>query len=110
MKHPPFVVESAFVRHEQTPIAHPVKTAFGVMKARHAVFLIVEDETGKAGVGESWINFPVWGFLNRIHDFEEAVIPFLTGLEVVNIPETVGQLYEMLKGPAQWPLLYCFLL
>ena len=44
INHRPFVVKNAYVRHEKTPITHPVKTAFGVMKARHAVFLLVEDE------------------------------------------------------------------
>ncbi|MFK7804947.1 MAG: mandelate racemase/muconate lactonizing enzyme family protein [Anaerolineae bacterium] len=100
LSHQPFTISNASVRHEQTPITHPVKTAFGTMTARHAVFLIVENEAGQAGVGESWINFPVWGHLNRIHDFEEAIVPFLIGREVAHVPNTIRELYDLLKGPA----------
>ncbi|MFT5196713.1 MAG: D-galactarolactone cycloisomerase, partial [Candidatus Promineifilaceae bacterium] len=101
LTHRPITITNAFIRHEQTPILHPVKTAFGTMTARHAVFLIVENEAGQTGVGESWVNFPVWGHLNRIHDFEEAIIPFLVKCEIGHIPDTVCQLYDLLKGPAQ---------
>ena len=101
ISHQPITITNAYVRHEQTPIAHPVKTAFGTMTARHAVFLIVENSAGQTGVGESWINFPIWGHLNRIHDFEEAIVPFLIGREVTHVPETVSQLYHLLKGPAR---------
>ena len=60
LNHHSITIKNAYVRHEKTEIAHPVKTAFGTMNARHAVFLVVESESGQIGVGESWINFPVW--------------------------------------------------
>ena len=36
----------------------PVRTAFGVMPDRPAIFLSVEDKDGARGWGEIWCNFP----------------------------------------------------
>ena len=101
LQHKPFQIINATARCESTPIKHVVKTAFGVMKARHAVFLLLENEAGQVGVGESWINFPVWGHRTRIAAFEQAIIPWLAGRVVENVVETVVQLYRVLEGPAR---------
>ncbi len=51
-------VEAKVVR---TPIAVPVRTSFGMMRDRPALFLRVTDADGAAGFGEVWCNFPRWG-------------------------------------------------
>lgn len=40
------------------PLATPVRTSFGVMPARPAVFVRVTDRDGISGWGEAWCNFP----------------------------------------------------
>ena len=98
--HPPFVVQQATVRHETTPISQPVKTAFGAMHERHAVFLLLRSAQRQVGVGESWINFPHWAPWERAAAYEQTIIPWLTGREVNNVITTVQELYAALRGPA----------
>jgi D-galactarolactone cycloisomerase len=42
----------------RTPIKQPVRTSFGTMTERAAVFVRVEDSDGARGWGEIWCNFP----------------------------------------------------
>lgn len=42
----------------RTPIKDPVRTSFGTMTERAAVFVRVEDSEGAHGWGEIWCNFP----------------------------------------------------
>jgi L-alanine-DL-glutamate epimerase-like enolase superfamily enzyme len=42
----------------RTPIKEPVRTSFGIMTERAAVFVRVEDSEGARGWGEIWCNFP----------------------------------------------------
>lgn len=42
----------------RTPIKEPVRTSFGIMTERAAVFVRVEDSDGAHGWGEVWCNFP----------------------------------------------------
>ncbi|TMJ28730.1 MAG: mandelate racemase/muconate lactonizing enzyme family protein [Alphaproteobacteria bacterium] len=42
----------------RTPIEEPVRTSFGTMTERAAVFVRVEDSDGARGWGEIWCNFP----------------------------------------------------
>jgi D-galactarolactone cycloisomerase len=42
----------------RTPIKDPVRTSFGTMTERAAVFVRVEDSDGGRGWGEIWCNFP----------------------------------------------------
>jgi len=42
----------------RTPIKEPVRTSFGTMTERAAVFVRVEDSDGARGWGEIWCNFP----------------------------------------------------
>lgn len=98
---PPFSVADADVKHERIPIDHPVKTAFGVMQERHAVLLLLEDGSGQVGVGESWVNFPLWAAWERVALFTHGFIPYLWGSHVDSIPEYIGKMYEDFVGPAR---------
>ena len=42
-------------------IAEPVRTSFGLMRDRAAVFVRVQDSDGAHGWGEVWCNFPTVG-------------------------------------------------
>ena len=42
----------------RVPIKDPVRTSFGTMTERAAVFVKAEDSDGARGWGEIWCNFP----------------------------------------------------
>ena len=93
-------IQGALTIHKSVPISHHIKTAFGTMKCREAVFIIIEDETGKRGIGDSWVNFPVWAPPARLAMYERAIIPAIEGEEVTDIPEFTTRIYERLLGQA----------
>jgi len=96
-----FSIQIGRVRHERVPIAHHVKTAFGVMTERHAVLLVLEDAAGAAGVGESWVNFPLSAPWERVAAFEHGFIPYLEGRAVEAVPAFMEQMYRAFVGPAR---------
>ena len=98
--YPPFVVQQATVRHERTAIPQPVKTAFGTMHERHAVFLLLSSAQKQVGVGESWVNFPHWAPWERVAAYEQSIIPWLTGREISDVITIMQELYAALRGPA----------
>jgi L-alanine-DL-glutamate epimerase-like enolase superfamily enzyme len=60
------------------PVATPVRTSFGVMHDRPAVFVRVEDEDGAFGWGEVWCNFPSCGAEHRARLLDTVVAPLVT--------------------------------
>ena len=60
------------------PIATPVRTSFGTMHDRPAVFVRVEDADGATGWGEAWCNFPSVGAEHRARLLESVVAPLAT--------------------------------
>ncbi len=60
------------------PVATPVRTSFGTMHDRPAVFVRVEDDEGAVGWGEIWANFPACGAEHRARLLETVVAPLLT--------------------------------
>jgi L-alanine-DL-glutamate epimerase-like enolase superfamily enzyme len=61
------------------PIETPVRTSFGTMRERPAVFVRVEDDDGAVGWGESWCNFPACGAEHRARLISTVVAPLLVG-------------------------------
>lgn len=61
------------------PIATPVRTSFGVMHDRPAVFVRVKDAEGWEGWGEVWCNFPACGAEHRARLVETVLAPLLIG-------------------------------
>ena len=61
------------------PIETPVRTSFGTMRDRPAVFVRVEDDDGAVGWGESWCNFPACGAEHRALLISTVVAPLLVG-------------------------------
>ena len=63
----------------RTPITEPVRTSFGTMSERVAVFVKVEDSDGARGWGEVWSNFPTASAEHRALLFADIVAPRALG-------------------------------
>lgn len=63
------------------PIERPVRTSFGTMYSRPAVFVRVEDRDGAHGWGEVWCNFPSCGAEHRAQLVETVLQPLLLDRE-----------------------------
>lgn len=63
----------------RAPIEKPVRTSFGVMHDRPAVFVRVTDTDGAVGWGETWCNFPSCGAEHRARLIETVLSPSLLG-------------------------------
>ena len=63
----------------RTPIKDPVRTSFGTMTERAAVFVRVEDSDGARGWGEIWCNFPNAAAEHRALLFADIVAPRVLG-------------------------------
>ncbi|HEY9237305.1 MAG TPA: mandelate racemase/muconate lactonizing enzyme family protein, partial [Burkholderiaceae bacterium] len=62
----------------RAPIATPVRTSFGVMHDRPALFVRVTDADGAHGWGEVWCNFPACGAEHRKNLVDTLLAPLLT--------------------------------
>src|SRR5260370_8611463 len=60
-------------------IQEPVRTSFGTMAERVAVFVKVEDSDGARGWGEIWSNFPTASAEHRALLFADIVPPRALG-------------------------------
>jgi L-alanine-DL-glutamate epimerase-like enolase superfamily enzyme len=61
------------------PIETPVRTSFGIMHDRPALFVRVTDADGMIGWGEVWCNFPSVGAEHRARLIESILAPLLAG-------------------------------
>ena len=75
----------------RAPISNPVKTSFGIMTNRPAVFVRLEDGDGIVGWGEIWCNFPNCGAEHRAKLLNETFKPLLIN-QVFNHPTAIYQL------------------
>jgi len=69
-------VEALLFRY---PVETPVRTSFGIMRDRPALFVRIEDGDGVAGWGEIWCNFPVCGAEHRARLVQSVFAPLLEG-------------------------------
>lgn len=74
------------------PVRTPVRTSFGTMLDRPAVFVRIEDEDGAFGWGESWCNFPGCGAEHRARLLETVVAPLLEGRRFASPAEAFAEL------------------
>ncbi|MBL8358944.1 MAG: mandelate racemase/muconate lactonizing enzyme family protein [Rubrivivax sp.] len=65
----------------RVPLAQPVVTSFGTMRARWALWVQLRDDAGAEGWGEVWCNFPDSGALHRCRLLQGVYAPLLTGLQ-----------------------------
>ncbi|KRE20620.1 hypothetical protein ASE66_07105 [Bosea sp. Root483D1] len=78
----------------RAPIETHVRTSFGIMRDRPAVFVEVEDDRGQRGLGEIWCNFPSVGAEHRVRLVLETAGPLLRDLS----PLPVGDVFATLMG------------
>ncbi|HEY0879285.1 MAG TPA: mandelate racemase/muconate lactonizing enzyme family protein [Zeimonas sp.] len=76
------------------PLQMPVRTSFGVMHARPALFVRVEDHDGAEGWGEVWCNFPGCGAEHRAQLIETVFAPLLDGRAVDDPAAVTAELDE----------------
>lgn len=78
----------------EAPSPSPVRTSFGTMTTRPAVFVRLEDSDGAQGWGEIWCNFPPGAAEYRGKLFHDAVAPQLLGRG----PSSPQELFVELEG------------
>lgn len=78
----------------RAPVEVPVRTSFGIMHDRPAVFVVVEDSDGHRGVGEVWCNFPGCGAEHRANLVRTAIGPALVGASF----ESPAACFDALEG------------
>lgn len=61
------------------PLESPVRTSFGVMRERPALFVRVTDADGARGFGEVWCNFPAVGAEHRARLLVTVLAPLVEG-------------------------------
>ncbi|MBL8831710.1 MAG: mandelate racemase/muconate lactonizing enzyme family protein [Rhodospirillales bacterium] len=61
------------------PLATPIRTAFGAMRARPMLLVRLEDSDGAVGWGEIWCNFPPGAGAARRRLFDDIFAPLLKG-------------------------------
>jgi D-galactarolactone cycloisomerase len=72
----------AFVFRCPSPV--PVRTSFGVMHDRPAVFVRAENSDGSVGWGEIWCNFPACGAEHRAHLLSTVIAPLLLNKDFID--------------------------
>ena len=93
-------ITDARVIHLRAPLEEPYQTTFGTMTHRQAVLIILEGDNGLSGVGESWINFPLWAPWERVQAFTRGFFPLIIGSKVENIPDFTTKLYWRVRAAA----------
>lgn len=61
----------------RAPIAAPVRMAVGRLQARQAVLVLIDTDAGLTGIGESWVNYPGWGPVERLAAITHGLRPLL---------------------------------
>lgn len=80
----------AFVFRE--PLETFVRTSFGVMRDRPALFVRIEDQEGAFGWGEVWCNFPEHGAEHRARLIAALFAPMLQSMPIDRPREVFGEL------------------
>jgi len=80
----------------RAPIETHVRTSFGIMRDRPAVFVEVEDHSGNRGLGEIWCNFPSVGAEHRARLVLETAGPLLQQLSPLPVGEVFARLMDRL--------------
>lgn len=92
----PIAIRQVEARAVRVPIAVPVRTSFGTMRDRPAVFLRVTDGDGRIGWGEAWCNFPSVGAEHRARLANEVVGPLLCDLGEIDPADVFATLMARL--------------
>lgn len=93
--HSPISIQSAHVVQQETMVEEGISTPTGLITSRHAIWLKIQSTAGEIGIGESWVNLPLWAPWERAALFEQAIIPYLeTHPEIEHIPTYIATLFQ----------------
>lgn len=87
----------------RVPIAQPVRTSFGVMRNRPAVFVRIEDVDGAFGWGEAFANWPAAGAEHRVNLLIDDVAHLVLGRGFADPPA----MFHALSGETRIRALQC---
>ncbi|MFC1694201.1 mandelate racemase/muconate lactonizing enzyme family protein, partial [Candidatus Latescibacterota bacterium] len=80
--------------HLKAPLEQHYKTTFGTITHRQAVLIILKNEDGTTGLGETYINFPTWAPFGRMASYREAFFPWTVGRKIIDIQVFMQDLWE----------------
>lgn len=92
-----FTLEAIDVTVQYAPCEVPVKTSFGVMTHRPAIFVRVRDTSGATGYGEVWCNFPTFGAPHRAQIVTQDLSPRVVNRTFDDAPALWRHLTEALS-------------
>jgi D-galactarolactone cycloisomerase len=90
----PMTISDTRVYHLSAPLEKPYQTTFGTMTHRQAVVITLTADGGVTGIGESWINFPLWAPWERVAAFTLGYFPRIVGKVIEDIPGFVRGLWN----------------
>lgn len=94
-------IEEMTVRVLSAPLREKVPMAFSAMTARRCV-LVTLRSGGVSGTGESWVNYPDWGWRERVATLD-GVRPLVVGADAADPPRLMTDLATGLHPVArQW--------
>ena len=80
--------------HLKAPLETPYQTTFGAMTHRQAVIVALTGDGGETGIGETYINFPIWSPAGRMASYREAFLPEVSGADIDDIPSFMQALWR----------------
>ena len=80
----------------RAPVLEPVRTSFGTMHDRPAVWLALTGEDGTVGWGEVWCNFPTVGAEHRARLLVDTLAPLACGVDWPDAPGLQAALSQRL--------------
>ncbi|MEV0618185.1 mandelate racemase/muconate lactonizing enzyme family protein [Nonomuraea sp. NPDC050404] len=94
-------IESMSVRVLRAPLRDRVPMSFSSLTARHSV-LVTVGAGGVTGTGESWVNYPEWGWRERLATLD-GLRPLVLGADADDPATLMADLAARLRGVArQW--------
>ncbi|WP_166997331.1 mandelate racemase/muconate lactonizing enzyme family protein [Paramicrobacterium fandaimingii] len=87
----------------RAPVTTGVAMSFGALDYRVMFLVDVAFDDGTVSTGESWVNYPSWGWRERIATVAEGITPLLVGRTFTNTADVRELLLSELTGIArQW--------
>lgn len=100
---PESVVESVRCRVYRAPNTTGVAMSFGALDHRVMFLVDVAFDDGTVATGESWVNYPSWGWRERVATVREGIAPLLVGRSFADTGEVHDLLLSSLTRVArQW--------
>ncbi|TQO22897.1 mandelate racemase/muconate lactonizing enzyme family protein [Paramicrobacterium agarici] len=100
---PDSAVADVRCRVYRAPITSGVAMSFGALGHRVMFLVDVEFDDGSVATGESWVNYPSWGWRERIATVTEGIAPLLVGRRFSDTAEVRDVLLSSLTRVArQW--------